>query len=225
VARDDHHPGMPLFFLSYARAGSVSQTNGPRPGSNGQVDNFFGDLSVNVAELVHRRPGADPGFMDNRSMKGGARWTEELLHAVGSCQVFVALLSAPYVSSEWCGMEWYAFSRRKVTKLEESAFNPLTCIIPVAWAPVLGEQIPPCVDEVQRFSPDDLPDPDMARRYETDGVFGLLRMRQEIPYQAVVWRLAQRIAEIYHSHSVEPRTFDRAELRNIFQQQDVRNNL
>jgi hypothetical protein len=210
---------MPLFFLSYARAASSPHANGPQPDPNDQVVRFFGDLSVNVAELVYRRPGADPGFMD-RSMRGGGRWTDELLRAVGGCQVFVPLLSAAYLSSEWCGMEWHAFSQRKVTKLEESAPSLQTCIIPVAWVSVPETDVPPCVSAVQQFLPDDLPDPDTGRRYKTDGVFGLLRMHQEAPYQAVVWRLAVRIRDIYNSHSVEPRTFGRAELRNIFQEQD-----
>ena len=67
-----------------------------------------------VGGLTVRRPGADPGFMD-LSMNPGSEWRGELLEAVGTCKVFVALLSPSYTASEWCGKEWDAFSRRKVT--------------------------------------------------------------------------------------------------------------
>jgi len=210
---------MPLFFLSYARAASVLRANGPQPDPNGYVVQFFNDLSRDVAELAPRMPGAEPGFMD-RSMQGGGRWTDELLQAVGGCQVFVALLSAAYMRSEWCGMEWHAFSQRTVDKVTEGASSHQTCIIPVAWAPVLDEQVPACVLAVQRFSPTDLPEPDMAWRYETDGLFGLLRMGLDGAYRTVVWRLAMRIRDIYYKHSVEPHMFDRAELRDIFHEQE-----
>lgn len=215
----DEDSSTPLFFLSCARAGTIPQADEPQPGPNDQVNIFFHDLSVNVAELVRRRPGADPGFMD-RSRQGGRRWTDELLHALGGCQIFVALLSVPYIISEWCGMEWGAFSQRQVAKLKKSDSCLQACIIPIVWAPVPDERVPSCMRAVQRFVPDGLPDPDIVQRYESVGVSGLLWMRQEIPYQAVVWRLAQRITDLYLSHSVEPRRFDRAELRNIFQQQD-----
>jgi TIR domain len=208
----DDDPSMPLFFLSYARA------KGPQPDPNGQVVKLFNDLSGNVAELVSRMAGAEPGFMD-RSMQGGGRWSDEVLQAVGGCQVFVALLSAPYMSSEWCGMEWYAFSQRVVTKLRKSASSHQTCIIPVAWAPVPDERVPDCVLAVQRFLPAGLPNAGTAWLYENEGVLGLLKLSLDASYQAVVWRLAQRIAEICYSHKVEPRIFNSTELRNIFQEQ------
>ena len=63
------------------------------------------------------------GFMD-QEMPGGMQWADELLHAAGTCQVLVALLSAPYLKSEWCGMEWHAFSQRTVTEAGGSAGFP-----------------------------------------------------------------------------------------------------
>jgi hypothetical protein len=209
-------PRTPLFFFSYAHSGDLRST-GPAHEPNRQVIKFFDDLSENVAELVSRTAGADPGFLD-RSIPGGGKWTEELLHAVGTCQVFVALLSAPYLRSEWCGMEWYAFSQRKVVRSRESASDHQTSIIPVVWAPAPRETFPKAVRDVQRFSPTGLPDPDIAAQYKAEGVYGLLRMQLEVSYQAVVWRLAQRIADLHYSHRVEPRTFERGELRNIFRE-------
>jgi TIR domain len=214
----DDDPSMPLFFLSYARGGNAGQVNGP-PDPNGLVGRFFDDLSFNVGQLAARMTGAgaDPGFMD-RSMRGGGRWTEELLHALGGCRIFIALLSPTYMSSKWCGMEWYAFSQRRVIKLTNSAPGHQTCIIPVAWAPFPHERIPECVDALQRFTPADLPEAGMAQLYQNEGILGLLRMRQDPTYEAVVWKLAQRIAEICYSHKVEPRIFEFAELHDNFQE-------
>jgi len=209
---DDLNPSIPLFFLSYAHA------NGPQPDPNDYFSQFFNELSRNVAELVPRMHGGEPGFMD-RTMRGGGRWTDELLQAVGGCQVFVPLLSALYMRSEWCAMEWHAFSQRTVDKVKEGASSHQTCIIPVNWAPVADEDIPACVLAVQRFSPTDLPKPYMAHRYDIDGIYGLLKMGLADAYQTVAWRLALRIRDICHMHSVAPHTFDRAELHNIFQQQ------
>ncbi len=215
--RADDDPRAPLFFLSYARSGGSLRPKGPVREPNVNVIRLFDDLSANVAELVCRTAGSDPGFMD-RSMQGGGRWNDELLYAVGTCQVFVPLLSAPFLRSEWCGMEWYGFSQRKVTTLDAAAPSHQTCIIPVVWAPVPEEQYPPPVHAVQRFSPVGLPDAAIAGRYESEGVYGLLRLGQEVSYQAIVWRLAQRIAEIYYSHRVEPRELTLAELHNIFEE-------
>ena len=207
-ARD---PTAPLFFLSYAH------TDGPaRNGPHSLVKKFFDDLSENVAEMAGSPAGADPGFMD-RSMQSGTRWTPELLHAVGTCQVFVALLSARYLESMWCGMEWDAFSQRPVRAYRESASRHGTCIIPVLWAPPVRDwQCPDAVRQVQRFSPEGLRDTYITQ-YRKDGIFGLCQMGRRAPYQAVVFRLAQLVAEIYYTHRVEPRQFVPEQLRNIFE--------
>jgi hypothetical protein len=207
----DDDPSMPLFFLSYA--------HGPQLDPNGYVVRFFDDLSINVAELVIRMTGADPGFMD-QSMLGGGRWTEELLRALGDCRIFVALLSAAYMSSKWCGMEWYAFSQRNVIPLRQNAPSHQTCIIPIVWAPSPHERTPDCVKALQQFLPASLPGSSIAQLYQKDGVLGLLKMRQDEYYQTIVWRLAQRVAEICYGHKVQPHIFKVEELHDIFQERD-----
>jgi TIR domain-containing protein len=200
---DDVHP---LFFLSYARShigGPSSLLREP----DKDVITFFNDLSDNVARLVSRRAGADPGFMD-RSIRPGQRWTEELLHAVGTCDVFVPLLCVPYTSSRWCGMEWYAFSQRN---------GAGGAIIPVIWAPFSEQRIPAIVNQVQRFSPGDLPDVEAQAEYEQHGVSGLIWLMRMVPYRWVVWRLAREIAQRHHGiHTVDQRTLGEDELRNAF---------
>jgi hypothetical protein len=200
----------PLFFLSYARttlAGPNPQLQEP----DRKVITFFNDLSWHVAELVSRRPGADPGFMD-RSIRPGQRWTEELLRAIGTCDVFVPLLCVPYTSSYWCGMEWYAFSQRNGTN---------SAIIPVVWAPFPEERAPTVINKVQRFSPGDLPDVDAQAEYEQNGVSGLIWLMRTVPYRWVVWRLAQEIARRHHdSNTVEQRTLREDQLRDAFQENE-----
>jgi TIR domain len=198
----------PLFFFSYAHAGQPSPL----------VVNFFNDLSVDVAELVGMSTGSDPGFMD-QSMVGGARWTGELLNAVGTCQVFIALLSGPYVASPWCGREWFAFSRRKVISRSGDDATFQTGMIPVIWTtPMPDEQrLPLAVTQVQRFSPRELQGEDV-RAYEANGVYGLLRQDLVAQYRWVVWRLAQSIADFHFAYRVEPLVLSEDELDDIFRE-------
>jgi TIR domain len=213
------HRRAPLFFLSYAHS-AWQRSQGAQPDPNQRIAEFFDDLSENVAQLVARPPGADPGFMD-RAIVGGTRWTPELLEAVGTCQVFVALLSHPYVSSEWCGKEWYAFSRRTVTSRAGDGTGHQTGIIPVVWTPVPEARLPKVVRDVQRFSPRGLPGVNTPAGYETDGIFGLKNIGLDTIYQSVVWRLAQRIAEFHFGHMVEPRVVRENELRNVFREKPL----
>jgi hypothetical protein len=198
----------PLFYLSHAHSGDP------------QITRFFDDLSENVARLVARRAGVDPGFMD-RSASPGGHWTNEALYSLGACQVFVALLSGPYYASERCGMEWHAFSQRKVARSEK--IGPLSGIVPVTWTPVPDEHTPVVIQKIQRFSPGSLLDLDVEEEYEQVGVSGLMWLMRDVSYRTVVWSLAKYIAHVYHTYLVEPRTylvepwtFEPGELSNSF---------
>jgi len=202
----------PLFFLSHA------PTLARRPGDQGvdgdsPVVRFFYDLSENLDSLVSRPAGSDTGFMDS-SLRPGNEWISELLSNLGTCQSFVALLSMPYYTSEWCGREWHSFSQRRVSPSEESGH--VTGIIPVIWAPFPADRVPAAVRRIQPFTPADLPDSSVAEEYVNFGLFGLMRMKRDAVYQSVVWALAKYIADFVHTHSVEPRAFHPDELRNIF---------
>ncbi len=200
----------PVFFLSYAH---------PRPSRrSAKFAQFFDDLSENVAQLISRPAGQDPGFMD-RSVDGGTRWTGELLEALGTFHVFIALLSVPYLCSNWCGMEWSAFTQRTVTGNVGNESPHQSAIIPVIWAPLRSEQIPGAVLAVQRFSPTRLPNPSIAAQYEEHGIYGLLTMQQDSAYQTVVWNLAQQVANIHYNYRVEPRHLVPGELHNLFREQ------
>lgn len=211
-------PLNPLFFLSYKRSSWRGHSQGRPQERDRLVAEFFDELSENVAELVSRPTGADPGFID-REIPDGGEWTSELLWAVGSCQVFLPLLSEPYLKSEWCGKEWYAFSQREVISVSSSALHHQTAIIPVVWAPLAQDTaIPAPVAAVQRFVPSGLPDPDIAELYRREGLFGLMKTDQDGAYRTAVWRLAQRVVEVHRHHHVRPRAFRPEELRNAFQE-------
>jgi hypothetical protein len=214
---DDTHPRTPLFFLSYARPARPQGAGGTQAEPNMTVFKFFDDLSMNVALLVSRKAGADPGFID-QAIPAGRFWSKALQEALGTCQVFVALLSVPYLESTWCGKEWHAFSLRKVTPARPGASSNEAGIVPVIWAPIHEEQHPPIVRDIERFTPRGLPDPNIAFTYETEGVVGLLRMGMSDQYQAVVWKIARRIADICYDHNVEHKMTEYEDLRNVFRE-------
>jgi hypothetical protein len=207
---DEVRPGAPVFVLSYAHAHH-------RDEPNKRIIEFFNDLSEDVAELVATPAGSDPGFID-RSMTGGTRWSSELLKAIGTCKVLVALLSDPYVTSSWCGMEWCAFARREVTRKVGDRSDNETGIIPVVWTPVPANRLPAVVAEVQRFSPRGLPDVNVPALYAVEGVYGFMRMGQEMHYRAVVWRLAQTIAEFHFGHEVGSLILGPEDLVDVFRE-------
>lgn len=209
-------PRSPLFFLSYAHSQLFKRNMGEARERNWRFTQFFRDLSEDLAELVSRPTGSDPGYMD-RSISESERWTSELLKAIGICQIFVALLSPVYFGSSWCGLEWHAFSRRRVLSYTQEETSNQTAIVPVIWAPVRDQDVPAVAKEVQWFYPRDVPTANIALQYESDGVVGLLQ-RDDVAYKWVVWQLAQRIAEIHYSHRVEPRSFQFGGLRNVFEE-------
>jgi TIR domain-containing protein len=207
---DGVDPATPLFFLSYAHSRFRN------PDRNRRFRQFFDDLQENVAELVSRPAGSDPGYMD-RSIPGGAPWSAELLRIIGTCQVFVALLSPPYLDSPWCAREWHAFVQRRVVSHPQGKVSDQTAIISVMWTPLRDEEIPAAVSRVQRFLPRPVANADIAAQYEGEGLLGLLQLDNDA-YKAVVWRIAQRIAEINYNFRVEPGQFQYSELRDTFKE-------
>jgi hypothetical protein len=202
----------PLFFVSYAHAAQVRSPSRVKDRDK-RFAKFFEDLSENVAELVSLPAGVEPGYMD-RSINSGSRWTHELLEAIGTCQVFVALLSARYFKSKWCGQEWYAFSQRNDAELAQGRSSHHTGMLPVIWAAPLPLKRPSIVSEVQRFAPE-MPDSDNFTLYTKEGIFGLLKTDVTV-YDSVVWKLAQQISEFCYNHWIEPHVLAEQELRDAF---------
>ena len=86
------------------------------------------------------------------------------------------------------------------------------------WAPIPFPLPSVVQDEVQIFRPQGTRDyPDLPQLYEKEGIFGLLRMKQEEAFQSTVWELAKSIQQIYYSQRLVPRHFAPEELRNVFE--------
>jgi hypothetical protein len=200
--------GSPLFFVSYASTAKTSQ----------YVGSFFRELSDHVCELVGRSPGDDSGFLAQR-LPGGREWAPELIHAVNTCQVFVPLISSSLINSDWCGREWDAFARRLVTKRLTGRPDQETAIVPVTWSRTVAEHEPNVVQKIQRFEPPlDEGDPTLSQRYRDNGVYGFRAMGRDNDWQVVIWRLAERIADVYWHYKVEPGNVnDPDELTNVFE--------
>jgi hypothetical protein len=197
-------PRAPLFLLSYAHS----------PAAQTDRHEFFDQLSLDVAELVSFPPGTEPGYID-RSIDPGTHWSADLREAVGTCQVFVAMLSARYFQSEWCGKEWYAFSRRQIIGLSHPKPKTQRMMLPVIWAgPIPSNLFPDAVGKVQRFSPDSLSSA-MIAAYEREGILGL-RKTDHSAYEAVIWKLAQHIARLHYACWVEPQVLEEHELGDAF---------
>ncbi|MBU2665595.1 hypothetical protein KOI35_18965 [Actinoplanes bogorensis] len=198
--RDD--PAAPVFFLSYWRPDPPKHGAGPPREPNRFVMQFFDELSENVNNLIGSMPGRDPGFLDV-ARGGGELWERQLLHAAGTSQVLISLLSTPYLTgSEWCAREWDLFTRRRVRPRHDHAQLYETAVVPVLWTP-LGTPLPPVVSDVNMFVPTRLRD-DFRADYQSEGLLGLLRTGRQVVYEAIVWRIAQRVVDIHHNYWVEP---------------------
>jgi hypothetical protein len=203
-------PNLRPFFISYAHAG---------PESNQAAKRFYNELRGDLQTLVGLPVGADMGFFDVEGLRPAMRWRDELATALGSCQVLVALLSVPYLNSEWCGKEWHAFTlREREPRPGANGFRNQGSIIPVRWAPIPFDLPAVVQDEVQIFKPQSTTEqPDLPERYEEEGIFGLLRRNRQEAFRGVVWDLAKSIQQIYYSQWLRPRDFTPDELRNVFE--------
>jgi hypothetical protein len=202
-------PSLPPFFISYAHAGTES---------NRAAERFYHELRGVLQPLVAPPVGTEMGFFDIAGLPTGVRWRYELAAALGTCQVLVALLSVPYLKSDWCGKEWHAFTMREVSR-QPGLVTPGNqgAIIPVRWAPI-PFKLPPVGEEVQIFRPNSTKAyPDLPEQYDDEGLFGLLHRGYEEAFKDAVWDLARSIQQIYYSQVLVPRKFDPDELRNVFE--------
>lgn len=206
-------PLAPVFFLSYHRSGK-SELSGAHE-TDEHVLRLFNDLIDQLNPLVARRPGAEYGFID-RGMHGGHRWEPNLLDALGRCQVFVALTSAPYFASEYCGKEWHGFSQRGITHTGRGIERFNSAIVPVVWARNYSGRTPKVANDLQTFTPGPGYNEPL---YLERGLHGLLATGKEEVYKEVTWRLAKRIANTFYSCRVESCELKEDALRNVFQEE------
>jgi hypothetical protein len=190
-AVDDEDPQQdPIFFLSYA--------HGPRLDL---VQKFYATLSEHIQQLFGLS--ADlVGFMDTTSLQAGARWTPTLMTALGTCHVFVPLISLAYVRSEWCAREWHAFHRRAVHTAKPGLDT--TPVLPVLWSTLPRAETPQAISSLQLFLPDPQEPGDLRRQYRRNGMYGLGVTQHDHRFDTLVWLIAQEIWRIDAEHRVEP---------------------
>jgi len=214
------NPVHPVFFVSHATAYDPElDVRGTEP--NALFSEFYRDLSQDLNQLVARRAGADPGFID-RGLRAGAGWEPEILNAIGTCQVLVALVSGPFAGSEWCGKEWYAFtSRRTWRRSDNTLMDRPFCALPVLWTVGPQNDYPQIVMKQQQFKPRPSTTMQLDRIYLREGIYGMY-MVEPAAYRASVWRLAQEIKKLVTEYWVEPLIpTDNRTLINVFAEEET----
>lgn len=171
---------MPLFFLSYAHEDN----------RNGQVQEFFGDLSEAVARLAG--VGWDQaGFVDGQ-MPLGATWSQELADALATSSCLVALTSPRYVVSDYCGREFRVFADRVDAHEREFRRRP-PAVLPIRWIPC--DRVPGALTGFQHKN---FP---AGTVYAQDGLLTLKqRRRHHDEYQDFVDALAKHIVQTDRDH-------------------------
>jgi hypothetical protein len=198
-------PDAPVFFVSYRRSFIPDRpTVAARPYGK-EVLQFFEDLTDDVGELIGAPLDYKPGYLD-RADSFGTVWEQQLLTAIGTCQVLVCLLSEPLLrDSEWCAREWHAFARRKISPNPALSRTGESAIVPVIWMPLgLAFELPPAVSQIGYYIPPDLPDPGYETAYRQNGLLGLIRSGQNKAYRAIVWKLAMHVNRVRQSCVVMP---------------------
>lgn len=193
---------MPYFYLSYARTRRI-------PGERLSPERrFFTDLTRNVFELTSFRE-PDFGFFDER-LPSGVRWEEEMKLALASTRVFIPLYSPHYFKSEWCGMEWDAFSRRRHLA-RRTTDQGRTAIVPVLWTGTGKLVLPPVARDVQYTAPE------FGSRYLRAGLVDLVESGRGVEYRRVVQVIAKTVVEVAEATRLRPcdvSLFD--SLHNVF---------
>ena len=168
----------PYFFFSYHRS-----VYGPRDPDRWSRK-LFDDLRDKVYNLVGS---SNPGFRDVQ-VPLAAEWPGELAEALASCRVFVPVLWPPYFTSEFCGKEWEAFTRRARMHPEHGAVH--AAMVPLLWSPFRLDELPP------QFSNMNLIPPGLSQRYQDYGIYGLMTLKSnQRAYEDSLFALAKVIKE------------------------------
>lgn len=215
-------PVAPVFFMSHANVYDLKDGGEGADEPNTLFSTFFSDLSQDLNQLVARRTGADPGFIDRDKLRAGSPWEPDILQAIGTCQVLIALVSASFSKSKWCGKEWDAFTRRRTWSRKDGALMPNPkCAVPVLWTVGQQEDYPQIVMKHHQFRPRPTLKLPLDKLYLAEGVYGLHQIEQEA-YRATVWRLAQEIEHRVSEYWVEPSIpADSNSLTDVFAEEEL----
>lgn len=182
---------MPHFFLSYAR----------QDAEGGFLDIFYGDLYAEVQLLKGKNEvGEEPGFRDLRSIEVGEDWNDQLVNALTTCRVFLALYSPSYFVSEFCGKEWRVFADRLAAPAGYPGEAAPPLIVPILWAPVDNDVLPEVTKRIQ-YTHESLGD-----LYASEGLHHLVRLRSHYAkeYWDLVRGVAKRVIQVAKQHQLPP---------------------
>ena len=183
-------PEGPFFFFSYARDDHLGD-------AQRVIKRFYEDLETEVAaRLGLPRP---LGFMDSRSISNGDDWSDELREALGTCCVFVPILSRTMFGREYCGREWAYFERRMDAAKQKAGGVRPPLIQPVLFVgPHRLTPVPEVVKKVQNRA-DEFPS-----QYNEEGLRGVMILRENEDYRQFLIAFAERLATVFESHGAAP---------------------
>ena len=119
----------PSFFVSYARPPGSPSRDDPSP-----VGELAQDLNFEIGQHVRQGSRQVPPGVSDREIPIGDNWRRFISHMLAEAHVLIALVSTPYLDSDWCGKEWAVFSQRAVHTrpplLPETSATASGC-----WAP------------------------------------------------------------------------------------------
>jgi hypothetical protein len=172
------------FFLSYAH------------GENDDlVAAFFEDLCAEVRTYTGDDQNEQVGFLDNDALRAGASWPTDVIDAVSTCRVFVALCSPRYFRSEPCGKEWAVFGWR-LAAYTRATNHRAPALMPLLW---VARDPPASLGDIQHS------DKLFGLDYNRHGVRQLMRIStHRNAYLELVTALAKRICQIADEHDVPP---------------------
>lgn len=79
-------------------------------------------------------PNAPNLFLDSEKIRAGMHWEPALGRAIREAKCLIAILSAPYFTSDYCLMEWHSFRDREAKLGMGTPQNPAGLIIPIRFA-------------------------------------------------------------------------------------------
>ncbi|MER6244335.1 TIR-like protein FxsC [Streptomyces griseorubiginosus] len=171
-------------FLSYSGQDDESKL----------VTDFFGDLCEELGRITTLD--ANQIGYQYTQMRAAMEWRKVLTEALGTCKVFVPLLSPRFFASEFCGKEWWVFTERQrlYTESTPGAQQP-QCILPVMWesCALNGDSaVPKAAAGIW------MNDPTFGEVYAERGLRQIVQLKKkyDTEYRELVIALGRRVADL-----------------------------
>ncbi|GAA2243064.1 hypothetical protein GCM10010368_04870 [Streptomyces roseiscleroticus] len=158
------------------------------------VTDFFGDLCNEIRHTTTLA--ADDIGYQYMGMRVATEWRKELTDALGSCKVFLAMISPRYFANDFCGKEWWVFAERQRMHIESTPCSESPqFIIPVMWEKCRLEgaaAIPKVASDIWAH------DPALGRVYAERGLRQMVQLKKKyhVDYPEFVIALGRRVTEL-----------------------------